>query len=193
MKKLGLLIKEEAERILKERLEGSDSLLLVGYSGLSASDLNVLRNSLSEVDSSLIVIKNSVGKRILETHQDLQSRIAGPCGLIFVRRDLISTIRVVYEFIKKNANLEVKVGFLKDRIITEDEARKIAEQGIIPLPSLEPEEPIEPEEPEEEHLHIEEMQDKHYNLIEKLSELEKQRIEEERRLGEKALEEGLAA
>ncbi len=131
MKKLGLLIKEEAERILKERLEGSDSLLLVGYSGLSASDLNVLRNSLSEVDSSLIVIKNSVGKRILETHQDLQSRIAGPCGLIFVRRDLISTIRVVYEFIKKNANLEVKVGFLKDRIITEDEAKALSK-----IPSL---------------------------------------------------------
>ncbi len=131
MKKLGLLIKEEAERILKERLEGSDSLLLVGYSGLSAPDLNVLRNSLSEVDSFLIVIKNSVGKRILESYQDLQSRIAGPCGLIFVRRDLISTTRVVYEFVKKNANLEVKVGFLKDRIITEDEVKALSK-----IPSL---------------------------------------------------------
>ena len=96
------------------------------------------------------------------------------------------------EILNKRADAIDKL-FGRNGIITEDEARKIAEQGIIPLPSLEPEEPIEPEEPEEEHLHIEEMQDKHYNLIEKLSELEKQRIEEERRLGEKALEEGLAA
>ncbi|MFH1338800.1 MAG: 50S ribosomal protein L10 [Candidatus Omnitrophota bacterium] len=131
MKKLGLLIKEETQKVLKERLKDSDGFLLVGYSGLSASDLNVLRNSLSGVDSSLMVIKNSVSKRVLESHQELQSRISGPCGLIFVGKDLISTTRVIYEFLKRNANLEVKAGFLKDRIVTEEEIKALSR-----IPSL---------------------------------------------------------
>lgn len=131
MKKLGLLIKEETQKVLKERLEDSGSFLLVGYSGLSASDLNVLRNSLSGVDASLMVIKNSVSKRVFESHRELQSRISGPCGLIFVRKDLISTTRVIYEFLKQNANLEVKAGFLKDRVVTEEEIKALSR-----IPSL---------------------------------------------------------
>ena len=73
-------------------------------------------------------------------------------------------------------------------IINEDEARRIVEQGIIPLPSLEPE-----EEKEEERAEIKPMEEKHYNAIERLSEMEKKRIEYERKLGEQAIKEGLAA
>jgi large subunit ribosomal protein L10 len=129
--KIGLVIKQESERTLREKLKDVDSFLLIKYSGLSASDLNLLRNSLIETNSSLMVIKNCVGRRILKPYQDLFSQISGPCGLIFVNEDLISASRVVYKFIKAKPNLEVKAGFLKERIITEAELAALSK-----IPSL---------------------------------------------------------
>ena len=131
MAKLGLIIKQETERILSGKLQKSDSFLLINYSGLSASDLNVLRNSLSNTDSSLMVIKNSVGKRIFKPYQDLYSLINGPCGIIFVHKDLISISQVIYNFIKTKPSLEVKAGWLKNRVLTEKEI-----EGLSKIPSL---------------------------------------------------------
>ena len=126
MEKIGLVIKKEAERILKDKLKKADSLLLVKYTGVSASDLDFLRSSLSDIGSSLMVIKNSVSKRVFKSHQNLNTLIQGPCGLIFVNKDLISTSRIVYKFIKEKPNLEVKAGFLKERIITDQELEALA-------------------------------------------------------------------
>ncbi len=132
MTKIGLIIKQEAERILKNKLQRCENnFLLIKYSGISSFDLNLLRNSLSGANSSLVVIKNSVGKRLFKPYQDLCSQISGPCGLIFVNKDLISTSRIVHNFIKDKPNLEITVGFLKDKIITAKEIEMLSK-----IPSL---------------------------------------------------------
>jgi len=131
MVKLGLLLKQEAERILNQRLKDAESFFLIKYSGLSAADLNFLRGSLDEVDSSFMVFKNSVGRRVLQSHESLKALIQGPCGLIFVNKDLLSSARVLYEFIKNKPNLEVKAGLLNDRVLTQEEIQKLSK-----IPSL---------------------------------------------------------
>ena len=131
MKKLGLIIKQETEKVLKDKLKDADSFLLIRYSGLSASDLNHLRGSLSKIDSSFMVIKNSVSKRVFKSYQDLYSLIEGPCALIFINKDLISTSRIVYKLNKDRPSMEVKAGILKDRIIA---VREI--EALSKIPSL---------------------------------------------------------
>ena len=126
MTKIGLIIKQTAERVLKDKLQNVDGLLLVNYCGLSAVDLNILRNSLLNIGSNLMVIKNSVARRLFKPYQDLFSQISGPCGLIFVNKDLISTSRVVYDFVKEKPNLEVKIGVLRDRIISVKEIEALS-------------------------------------------------------------------
>jgi large subunit ribosomal protein L10 len=131
MLKLGLVIKQETERILKDKLKQADSLLLVKYSGLSATDLNSLRSSLSDIDSSLMVVKNSVTKRIFKSNQDLTEQINGPCGLVFINKDLISTSRIIYKFTKDKPSLEVKAGFLQDRIMTEAQIKSLSKLASL--------------------------------------------------------------
>lgn len=132
MRKIGLIIKQETERILRDRLKRCENgFLLIKYSGLSASDLNRLRNSLFNIDSHLSVTKNCVSKRVFKSYQDLYSRISGPCGLIFVNKDLISTSRIIYNFIKEKPDLEVKAGFLKDRIITGREIEALSKVASL--------------------------------------------------------------
>jgi large subunit ribosomal protein L10 len=135
MEKLGLIIKQETGRVLKDRLEKCKSnFLLVRYSGLSASDLSELRRSLSVIGSYLMVIKNCVSKRLFKSSQDLSAQIIGPCGLIFINKDLISTTQVIYKFNKEKPGLQVKVGFLKDEIITDKQIESLSE--IPSLPAL---------------------------------------------------------
>ncbi|MFC1658518.1 50S ribosomal protein L10 [Candidatus Omnitrophota bacterium] len=131
MEKLGLVIRKESERILKDRLKGAESFLLVKYSGISASDLNSLRNSLSEIDSSLMVIKNSVSKRVFKSNQDLHQQLEGPCGLIFINSDLIATSQIIARFSQKNPNLTVKTGLLNDRVITDKEIAELSRLSSI--------------------------------------------------------------
>lgn len=131
MKKLGLVVKNESERILKEKLKLSECFLLIKYSGISASDLNHLRGSLLECGSSMMVIKNSVGKRLFKDKEELTSCIQGPCGLVFINNDLIAAARTIAGFVKEKPNLEVKVGFLKDRLVSNQEIKDLAK-----IPSL---------------------------------------------------------
>ncbi len=131
MVKLGLLIKQEAERILNEKMNDADSLFVIKYSGLSAADLNTLRGALSEIDSTLMVVKNSVGRRVLEAHQDAAASIQGPCGLVFVKNDLIAVSKAICGFAKEKKDLEVKLGLLKDRLITPEEVVALSK-----IPSL---------------------------------------------------------
>jgi large subunit ribosomal protein L10 len=135
MEKLGLIIKQETNRVLKEKLEECQSnFLLVKYSGLSAADLNELRRSLSDAGSHLMVVKNSVTRRLFKSDQDFSAQIVGPCGLIFVNQDLISTARIVYQFNKEKPGLEVKLGLLKDKIITDKQIESLSK--IFSLTSL---------------------------------------------------------
>lgn len=134
MKKLGLLLKEEAKKIIKDNLQKADSIFLVKYSGLSAVDLNILRNSLCNCGSTLMVTKNSVVKRVFQDQQDYQalcSFIQGPCGLVFVNKDLIITSHIIRDFAKNHPNFDVKAGLLKDRILTRDDIELLSK-----IPSL---------------------------------------------------------
>ena len=132
MKKIGLIIKEESEKAIKNRLQDTDAFFLVKYSGISATDLTGLRNSLREIDSSLMVLKNSVSRRVFKPYEELNSFIKGPCGLIIVNKDLIATSKMLHSFAKeKPQGLEIKVGFLKDRIISDKEIESLSK-----IPSL---------------------------------------------------------
>ena len=134
MTKLGLIIRQEAEKYVKEKLKEAESFLLVRYSGISSSDLNQLRNALSNVGSCFLVIKNCISKRVFKSNQDLHPLIEGPSGLIFVNKDLISTSKIIYEFIKVKPSLEIRAGFLKERLLTGKEIEVIAK--IPSLPAL---------------------------------------------------------
>ena len=53
---------EKIERVaeLKERIEGSDALLLTEYRGLTVSEITALRRSLAEGGAKFAVVKNTL-------------------------------------------------------------------------------------------------------------------------------------
>ena len=128
MKKLGLLFREISENRIKNNLKASDSIFIVKHSGLSSPDLSTLRQSLTCVNATLFVVKNSIVKRALKDSElnNLIQAIEGPCGLVFVKEDPVSTSRVLYNFSREHEQLKLEGGFLKDRILQKKDVEILA-------------------------------------------------------------------
>lgn len=128
MKKLGLLVKEIAQARIKEELKKTDTFFVLNYSKLSGPDLNGLRQSLKETQSSLFMVKNNVAKRALKNAQldSLIENIEGPCGLVFTKEDPARISRILSDFSRDREGLKLKAGFLKDRVLTQEEIKVLA-------------------------------------------------------------------
>jgi large subunit ribosomal protein L10 len=121
---------EKIERVatLKERIEGSDALLLTEYRGLTVSEITELRRSLSAGGTRFAVIKNTLMRRAAEQAgvEAIVSLLEGPSAVAFVSGDPVAAAKSVVDASKKYPTLVVKGGFMDGRLLSADEARALA-------------------------------------------------------------------
>lgn len=128
MKKIGRLYKEIAQDQIKNRLRDIEGLFIVNYSGLSASDLNTLRQSLRNVDASLFVVKNKIAQTALKelNLDNLISMVEGPCGFVFTAKESEGICNVLYNFCCAHEQLKFKGGLLKDKLLSPKDMEALA-------------------------------------------------------------------
>jgi large subunit ribosomal protein L10 len=128
MEKIGRLIRQISEKEIRKNLKEVDSFFVVGYSGLSSSQMNILRQSLKARKSKFFVIKNSISKRVFEDSglKDLSNLLQGPCGLVFIKDDIIATSKILYNFAKEYGNLKIEGGILKERVLNKSDISVLA-------------------------------------------------------------------
>jgi large subunit ribosomal protein L10 len=122
---------EKIERVseLKERIEGSQALLLTEYRGLTVSDITELRRSLAEGGTSFAVVKNTLMRRAVSDAgvADLEPYLQGPSAVAFVSGDPVSAAKKVVDAAKKFPALVLKGGYLDGKVLSADEAKALAE------------------------------------------------------------------
>ena len=122
---------EKIERVgeLKDRIEGSDALLLTEYRGLTVSDITELRRSLAEGGTRFAVVKNTLMQRaaVGASIDELESLLDGPTAVAFVVGDPVAAAKKVVEAAKKFPALILKGGYMDGRVLTADEARSLAD------------------------------------------------------------------
>ena len=128
MEKIGELIKKSSEDEIGNYLKEANSVLVVGYSGLSGPDMNNLRTSLHTHKSKLFVVKNSISKRVLNSHglEEFSKMLQGPCGLIFVKDDIIAASKIIYNFAKEHETFKIEGGILKNRVLNKADITTLA-------------------------------------------------------------------
>lgn len=128
MKKLGVIFKETSEKQIKNRLKDSGSFFVIGYSSISGADLTSLRISLKNIDASLFVVKNSVVKRALKScgHEAILPKIEGPCAMVFSSEEPVDTTKALYEFNRRNENLKLLCGFMKEKVLEKADIVELA-------------------------------------------------------------------
>jgi large subunit ribosomal protein L10 len=121
---------DKVERVgeLKERIEGSDALLLTEYRGLTVSDIAELRRSLAEGGTGFSVVKNTLMRRAAaDASIELESLLQGPTAVAFVAGDPVAAAKKVVDAAKRFPALILKGGFMEGRVLSADEAKSLAD------------------------------------------------------------------
>lgn len=106
-----ILEKQEIVNIIKQKLSESSAFYVSRYDGINVEDISRLRKELKVANSEMKVYKNTLVKLALKEEEygkDFESLLLGPNSITFAYEDPSSAAKVLFDFAKKNKNLEIK-------------------------------------------------------------------------------------
>ena len=126
--------KHEQSQVLRDNLEGVNTLFLLENHGLNVNDVNRLRSEVRKTDATYKVVKNTVVRLAVEgtEMEGITPFLTGPKVLAYTGGDGVALAKVLKDFIKKHPELQFEQAFLEGQILEAKDAEKIAE-----LPSRE--------------------------------------------------------
>lgn len=118
-----LLIKE-----LTSRLDGVDSLAVVGFTGIDAISTNSIRTRLQEKGIKLMVVKNSLAKAALKSvgMECAADLMEGPSALAFGEDGVVPVVRELLEIAKQEKQLIVKSAVLEGEAYRQSEIEALS-------------------------------------------------------------------
>lgn len=126
--------KEELVEQYKKWLKESDGLILTHYHGLSVKAIGDLRRDIRESGGEFHIIKNTLAKLAFEeSGRELKENVfIGPTALGVSYQNPTGLAKVIKDFSKEFGTIEIKSGYLAERLMTVEEIVSLAE-----LPSME--------------------------------------------------------
>ena len=125
--------KEELVEQYKKWVTESDGLILTHYHGLSVKDISDLRRDIRESGGEFHIIKNTLAKRAFEEsgREWKEGVFNGPTALGISYENPSGLAKVIRNFSKEFGTIEIKSGYLAERLVTVEEITALAE-----LPSM---------------------------------------------------------
>jgi len=138
MKKATLNKKIEDVNVITSKFEESVIAIVVDSKGLTVTEVSELRNNLYKVGCELKVVKNNILRRAADKmgYENIQESFVGPSAVAF-SKDAGSAAKVIFDFAKKNNNLEVKAGLIEGKFTKKEDLKAIAglpnKEGMIAM------------------------------------------------------------
>lgn len=113
---------------LAEHFRSSTATVLTEYRGLTVAQLKTLRRSLGE-NASYAVVKNTLTKIAAQEAgvEGLDSLLAGPSAIAFVKGDPVEAAKGLRDFAKANPLLVIKGGYMDGKTLSAAEISKLAD------------------------------------------------------------------
>jgi large subunit ribosomal protein L10 len=126
--------KKEVVSELHGKLKEAKLTVLANYSGMSVAKITALRNELRKSGTEFRVVKNTLlGIASEETrYSGLKEHLKGPLAIAINSGDVVEPTKVLVEFAKKNAELDIRFGLLEGKFLDKAQIDALAE-----LPSRE--------------------------------------------------------
>jgi large subunit ribosomal protein L10 len=120
--------KVEAVQEIRKSIEGSSSLLLTDYRGLTVSEITTLRRTLHDAGADYKVVKNTLFKLAADklAESGIYDLLAGPTAVAFVHNDPIAPAKAIVDFAREHKELEVKGGYVEGRLLTADQIQTLS-------------------------------------------------------------------
>lgn len=119
---------------IKEKIENSQSAVLVDYRGLTVEETTELRKRFREAGVEYKVYKNSLMRFAFKDSglEEFNQHLTGPNAIAFGMGDAVAPAKISRDFAKDHKNLEIKAGVVDGKVIGLD--------GVIGLADLPPRE-----------------------------------------------------
>lgn len=113
-------------KIVQEKLDKAASMVVIDYAGADVKKLTELRAALREAGGEMFVTKNTlidlaVGKG------KLTESLQGMSAAVFSYNDPVSAIKALVKFHDDNDLLEVKQGFMDDKVLSIEEVKSLSQ------------------------------------------------------------------
>jgi large subunit ribosomal protein L10 len=120
---------------VREKFSSADAALLTEYRGIDVSEMGELRRALREAGGDYKIYKNTLVRLAVDDlGLEIQDLLLGPTAIAFVPPaaggeggDAVLVAKALVDFGKKNPHLVVKGGVLGDKILSPEQARKLAD------------------------------------------------------------------
>lgn len=114
---------DEKKRIVDElhkRFSDAAIVILTDYKGLDVTTMNQLRKKLREAEVEYQVVKNSLMARASDDTDValIKDSFKGPSAIALGYEDPVAPAKVLTDFAKDNDKLEIKIGVMKDQVLT---------------------------------------------------------------------------
>ena len=119
---------------LREKLEKSQSVVIIDYRGLNVAAMTKLRRRMKENGCELLVAKNTLTKIAAGAIEleGMEPYLEGPTAMAFGYEDPVAPAKVLAELAREFKTMQVKAGVLERRVIDNQAVKVLAE-----LPSRE--------------------------------------------------------
>lgn len=103
---------------IKEKIAASTSIVVTDYRGLRVDEVTELRNKLRSEGVEYKVLKNNLVRRACAESgiEGMEDVLKGPTAVAF-SSDAVAPAKIIFEFLKKHKNLEVKGGLLEGKVM----------------------------------------------------------------------------
>lgn len=125
--------KEELVEQYKQWVKESDGMVLTHYHGLSVAAISNLRRDIRETGGEFHIIKNTLAKLAFEEsgREWKEGVFNGPTALGVSYENPTGLAKIIKDFSKEFGTVEIKSGYLADRLMSIEEIVAMAE-----LPSM---------------------------------------------------------
>ena len=119
-----------------EWLEQSKAIILTEYIGMNMKNIDELRAKVREAGGEFHVVKNTLLKRVLtEAGMSFdEGHFENTTAVGFAFEDAPALAKTMMEFAKQSGLLQIKSGYLGERLISVDEVNSLA--SVPPLPVM---------------------------------------------------------
>ena len=126
--------KKQVVQEIKQKLEAATLVICTDYRGLNVEQVTELRNKLRVPGVEYRVLKNTMFRFALQEagYENISSQISGPNAVVFSQDDPVGPAKIIFDFAKKNKELDIKLGILDGQLLTPDGLRDLSQ-----LPSRE--------------------------------------------------------
>ena len=123
--------KEKLVQEITEKIQGSKSVYLFEYLGLTVSEITTLRNNLRAEGNEMKVYKNRFIKIAAKNAgmDGLDDSLLGPNAIVFSNEDEVSGARIIADLAKDKEFLKFKAGIFEGKVI---DAEFVTELSQIP-------------------------------------------------------------